>query len=47
MLFYLNTLNILMRFLSETALKLDEGQGNIQAISALDVWKHSDFLHHN
>lgn len=47
MLFYLNILNILVRFLSETALKLNEGEGNIQAISELDVWKHSDSLRRN
>ncbi|XP_022891859.1 uncharacterized protein LOC111406711 [Olea europaea var. sylvestris] len=46
MLFYLTTLN-LARFLTETAHVLNEGEGDIQAVSALDAWKHSDFLCRN
>ncbi|XP_022888917.1 uncharacterized protein LOC111404326 [Olea europaea var. sylvestris] len=46
MLFYLTTLN-LARFLTETAPKLNEGEGDVQALSALDAWKHSDFLCRN
>ncbi|KAL2470458.1 zinc knuckle (CCHC-type) family protein [Abeliophyllum distichum] len=46
MLFYLTTLN-LARFLIENAPVLQEGQGDIQAISAVDAWKHSDFLCRN
>lgn len=45
-LFYLTTLN-LVRFLTETAPVLNEGEGDIQAVSALDTWKHSDFLCQN
>ena len=43
MLFYLTTLN-LARFLTEQAPKLKEDERNIQVISAMDAWKHSDFL---
>ena len=43
MLFYLTTLN-LKRFLTEEALKLKEDEYDIQVISVVDVWKHSDFL---
>ena len=43
MLFYLTTLN-LVRFLTEDALKLKEDECDIQVISAIDVWKHLDFL---
>ena len=46
MLFYLTTLN-LARFLTEDALKLKEDESDIQVISAIDAWKHSDFLHKN
>lgn len=46
MLFYLTTLN-LARFLIETAPVLNEGEGDIQTINALDAWKHSDFLYRN
>ncbi|KAL2474477.1 Uncharacterized protein Adt_35213 [Abeliophyllum distichum] len=42
-LFYLTTLN-LMRFLTEDAPKLKQGNGDIQAVSAVEAWKHSDFL---
>ena len=43
MLFYLTTLN-LARFLTEEAPKLKEDEHDIQVISAVDSWKHSDFL---
>ncbi|KAL2487024.1 Uncharacterized protein Adt_31780 [Abeliophyllum distichum] len=46
MLFYLTALN-LARFLTENAPVLQEGQGDIQAISTMDAWKHSDFLCRN
>ena len=46
MLFYLTTLN-LSRFLSEDAPKLPEGLTDAQAVSAIDAWKHSDFLCRN
>ncbi|KAL2512132.1 Uncharacterized protein Adt_17732 [Abeliophyllum distichum] len=46
MLFYLTTLN-LARFLTEDALKLKQGEGDIQAVSAVEAWKHSDFLCRN
>ena len=46
MLFYLTTLN-LARFLTEEALKLKEDERDIQVISAVDAWKHSDFLCRN
>ncbi|WKA09039.1 hypothetical protein VitviT2T_026717 [Vitis vinifera] len=46
MLFYLTTLN-LARFLTEDAPKLKEDEHNIQVISAIDAWKHSDFLCRN
>ncbi|KAL2526336.1 Retrovirus-related Pol polyprotein from transposon TNT 1-94 [Abeliophyllum distichum] len=46
MLFYLTTLN-LARFLTENTPVLQEGQGDIQAISAVDAWKYSDFLCRN
>ncbi|KAL2505122.1 Uncharacterized protein Adt_20743 [Abeliophyllum distichum] len=42
-LFYLTTLN-LTRFLTEDAPKLKPGEGDIQAVSAVEAWKHSDFL---
>ncbi|KAL2541186.1 glutaredoxin-related [Abeliophyllum distichum] len=45
-LFYLITLN-LARFLTEDALKLKQGKRDIQAISAVEAWKHSDFLCRN
>ncbi|KAL2541592.1 Uncharacterized protein Adt_02570 [Abeliophyllum distichum] len=35
-LFYLTTLNL--------ALKLNQSEGNIQDVSAIEAWKHSDFL---
>ena len=43
MLFYLTTLN-LARFLTEDAPKLKEDEHDIQVISAMDDWKHSNFL---
>ena len=46
MLFYLTTLN-LTRFLTEKAPKLKEDECDIQAISVVDAWKHSDFLCRN
>ncbi|RVW62815.1 Retrovirus-related Pol polyprotein from transposon TNT 1-94 [Vitis vinifera] len=46
MLFYLTTLN-LARFLIEDAPKLKEDEHDIQVISAIDAWKHSDFLCRN
>ncbi|RVX21832.1 hypothetical protein CK203_001140 [Vitis vinifera] len=46
MLFYLTTLN-LARFLTEDAPKLKEDEHDIQVISAIDAWKHSDFLCRN
>ena len=46
MLFYLTTLN-LARFLIEEAPKLKEDERDIQVISAVDAWKHSDFLCRN
>ncbi|KAL2541555.1 Uncharacterized protein Adt_02533 [Abeliophyllum distichum] len=46
MLFYLTTLN-LTRFLIEDAPKLTQGDKDIQAISAVEAWKHSDFLCQN
>ena len=46
MLFYLTTLN-LARFLTEEAPKLKEDERDIQVISVVDAWKHSDFLCRN
>ena len=46
MLFYLTTLN-LARFLTEEAPKLKEDERDIQVISAVDAWKHSDFMCRN
>ncbi|XP_073119816.1 uncharacterized protein [Henckelia pumila] len=46
MLFYLTTLN-LTRFLSEDAPKLKEGEGDVESVSALEAWNHSDFLCRN
>ncbi|KAL2512397.1 zinc knuckle (CCHC-type) family protein [Abeliophyllum distichum] len=45
-LFYLTTLN-LARFLTKDAPKLKQGEGDIQAVSAVEAWKHSDFLCRN
>ena len=46
MLLYLTTLN-LTRFLTEDAPKLKEDEHDIQVISAMDAWKHHDFLCRN
>ena len=46
MLLYLTTLN-LARFLTEEAPKLKEDERDIQVISVVDAWKHSDFLCRN
>ena len=43
MLFYLTTSN-LARFLTEDAPKLKEYEHDIQVISVVDAWKHSDCL---
>ena len=43
MIFYLTTLN-LARFLTEDASQLKEHEHDIQVISAIEAWKHSDFL---
>ena len=46
MLFYLTTFN-LKRFLTKEAPKLKENERDIQVISAVDAWKHYDFLCRN
>ena len=46
MLLYLTTLN-LARFLTEKAPKLKEDERDIQVISAVDAWKHYDFMYRN
>ncbi|PKI75354.1 hypothetical protein CRG98_004238 [Punica granatum] len=46
MLFYLTTQN-LARFLIENAPTLSVGESNVQALSAVDAWKHSDYLCRN
>ena len=46
MFFYMTTLN-LTRFLIEDAPKLKEDEHDIQVISAMDSWKHYDFLCRN
>ncbi|KAL5575820.1 hypothetical protein UlMin_017519 [Ulmus minor] len=46
MLFYLTTLN-LARFLTENAPVLKDNEQDIQTVSAVDAWKHSDFLCRN
>ena len=46
MLFYLTTLN-LARFVTKEAPKLKEDEPDIQVISVVDAWKHSDFLCRN
>ncbi|XP_075478762.1 uncharacterized protein LOC142519607 [Primulina tabacum] len=46
MLFYLTTLN-LARFLFEDAPNLKEGEGDVESVSALEAWNHSDFLCRN
>ena len=37
----------LARFLAENVVKLKEDEHDIQVISAIDAWKHSDFLCRN
>ena len=46
MLFYLTTLN-LARFLRKEALALKEGESDLQVVTAVDAWKHSDFMCRN
>ena len=47
MFFYLTTLN-LARFLTEEAPQIAEGTaGDVQTVSAVEAWKHSDFLCRN
>ncbi|XP_076930458.1 uncharacterized protein LOC143595291 [Bidens hawaiensis] len=46
MFFYLTTLN-LARFLTESAPQPAEGEEDAQAVSAVDAWKHSEFLCRN
>ena len=46
MIFYLTTLN-LERFLIEDAPQLKEDEHDIQVISAIEAWKHSDFICRN
>lgn len=43
MFFYLTMLN-LVRFLMEDAPKPKECETNVQVVSAIDAWHHSDFL---
>ncbi|KAJ0519959.1 putative RNA-directed DNA polymerase [Helianthus annuus] len=46
MLFYLTTLN-LARFLTESPPVLAEGTSDVQSVSAIDAWKHSEYLCRN
>ncbi|KAJ0040706.1 hypothetical protein Pint_28000 [Pistacia integerrima] len=46
MFFYLTTLN-LARFLTEDAPTLQEDEHDFQVISAIDAWKHFEFLCRN
>ena len=46
MFLYQTTLN-LTRFLTKDVLKLKEDEHDIQVISAVDAYKHSDFLCRN
>ncbi|KAJ9565792.1 LOW QUALITY PROTEIN: hypothetical protein OSB04_001758 [Centaurea solstitialis] len=46
MFFYLTTLN-LARYLSEDVPQVPEGQTDIHVVSAIEAWKHSDFLCRN
>lgn len=46
MLFYLTTLN-LARVLIEEKPKLEEGTQDVQAVSAVDTWNHSDYFCRN
>ncbi|PKI76641.1 hypothetical protein CRG98_002950 [Punica granatum] len=43
MLFYLTTPN-LAKFLTENAPTLSVGESDVQALSAVDAWKHSNYL---
>ena len=47
MLFYLTTLFNLMRFLTKDTPKLKEDEHDIQVISVVNAWKHSNFLCRN
>ena len=42
-MFYLTSLN-LVRFLSEEAPTLNEGETNMQVVNVINAWKHSNFL---
>ena len=44
--FYMTTLN-LARFLIEDAPQFKEDEQDIQVMSAIEAWKHSDFLYRN
>ncbi|KZV37938.1 hypothetical protein F511_17710 [Dorcoceras hygrometricum] len=46
MLFYLTTLN-LARFLTEEVHTLKEGEQNVESVSAVEAWNHSNFLCQN
>ncbi|KAI3772078.1 hypothetical protein L6452_03252 [Arctium lappa] len=46
MFFYLTTLN-LAHYLTEDAPQVPEGQYDVQVVSAVEAWKHSDFLCRN
>ena len=46
MIFYLTTLNH-ARFLTKDVLQLKEDEHDIQVISAIEAWKHSNFLYRN
>ncbi|XP_074347537.1 uncharacterized protein LOC141686398 [Apium graveolens] len=46
MLFYLTTLN-LARFLTDDAPKMKEDESDVQLVSAVQAWNHSDFLCRN
>lgn len=43
MMFYLTTLN-LASFLTDEWSKLKEGEKDVQAVSAMDIWNHSNYL---
>ena len=46
MFFYLTTLNV-ARFLTESTPQLNEGETDVQAVNAVDAWKHSDYICRN
>ncbi|KAJ9543827.1 hypothetical protein OSB04_023534 [Centaurea solstitialis] len=46
MFFYLTTLN-LARFLTEVPPQVAEGESDVQSVSAVEAWKHSEFLCRN